>query len=521
MLRNWRFWILALLQLGPPGVLIWMGFLWLNERDWGLYGFLGWLVCGIAFGFLVVRWTRSRNPVLPPIDWDAPRTFAPRDRQAWEVVQAEAEQADTVPMETLISGDIYVDTGRRLAEKIAAHYHPDSGQPVTRVAVVDILTALELAAEDLGRLCREVPGGDMVTPSHWKTAAQAANYISKANEIYNYILPFFQPAVGLVRLGTQKLMMQPAWKNMQQNLLRWFFRAYVNRLGTHLIELYSGRLAIGADQYRRLTGRSPARGLGEGESGPANLVIAVAGARDSGKSALIAALESARQRALPAVKERLEQAGFDESLAEHLKSADLVEVDSYTVHDTEVARDRYTRRDAVAEAVECDLLLLVVDGRRADAGPEAKFIEAWLDWYAKQHHREVPPALAVVTGADRPELAGEPEPQGTGVRAVVTRSAREAALKARVESIRRALPPAIVDVIPVGLGAAPPIGVEDRLLPEVAALMHRAEKVGLIRYLHHHAARSKARRFLGQVGRQGRRLFGALRPSRKKSNAGG
>ena len=40
---------------------------------------------------------------------------------------------------------------------------------------------------------------------------------------------------------------------MQQNMLRWFYQAYVNRLGAHLIELLSGRLAIGADQYRRLT----------------------------------------------------------------------------------------------------------------------------------------------------------------------------------------------------------------------------------------------------------------------------
>ena len=40
-------------------------------------------------------------------------------------------------------------------------------------------------------------------------------------------------------------MARPAWRNMQQNLLRWFYRAYVNRLGTHLIELYSGRLSIG------------------------------------------------------------------------------------------------------------------------------------------------------------------------------------------------------------------------------------------------------------------------------------
>ncbi|HEY1280923.1 MAG TPA: ATP-binding domain-containing protein, partial [Acidimicrobiales bacterium] len=61
----------------------------------------------------------------------------------------------------------------------------------------------------------------------------------------------------------------------------------------HLIELYSGRLVIGADQYRRLTRRS-ARAAEAIESELAHLVVAVAGARGSGKSSLIAALEQGR-----------------------------------------------------------------------------------------------------------------------------------------------------------------------------------------------------------------------------------
>src|SRR5262249_632153 len=132
-------------------------------------------------------------------------------------------------------------------------YHPMATDPIERVPVVEFLTALELAADDLTGLCRQVPGGDMLTAGHWKQAVQVAGYLQKANDIYSYLLPIFSPVTGLVRLGTQKVMVTPAWKNMQQNLLRWFFRAYVNRLGMHLIELYSGRLAIGADQYRRLT----------------------------------------------------------------------------------------------------------------------------------------------------------------------------------------------------------------------------------------------------------------------------
>ena len=80
-----------------------------------------------------------------------------------------------------------------------------------------------------------------------------------ANDLYAYVSPFLNPITGLTRLGTREWIVKPAWKSMQQNVLRWFFEAYVNRLGMHLIELLSGRLAIGAHQYRRLTRRPAAR----------------------------------------------------------------------------------------------------------------------------------------------------------------------------------------------------------------------------------------------------------------------
>ena len=96
----------------------------------------------------------------------------------------------------------------------------------------------------------------MITLSHWRRAVQLSDYISRANDLYSMISPILNPLSGLARLGTREFLVKPAWKNMQQNVLRWFYQAYVNRLGLHLIELMSGRLAIGAEQYRRLTRRS-------------------------------------------------------------------------------------------------------------------------------------------------------------------------------------------------------------------------------------------------------------------------
>ncbi|MDB5353138.1 MAG: putative GTPase [Planctomycetota bacterium] len=502
MIRSWRFWVLFVLLVGPVVAYVGFGALWLTRKGWIFYAFSIWVTAGVIFGYLLVRWTKGREAVLPPIDWDSPRTFTPLDRHAWTLVEAEAELGDGLAMDALSELDTYVNTGKRLSLRLAAHYHPLSNDAIEHVPVVHILTALELAAEDLSNLCREIPGGDMVTPAHWKKAVQAAGFFSKANEIYGYLLPLFQPATGLVRLGTQKLMVQPAWKNMQQNVLRWFYRAYVNRLGIHLIELYSGRLAIGAEHYRKLTRK---RGVhATTDISPPTLDIAVVGARGSGRSSLIAALDRARHKDLSAVRGRLEADGFDESLADLLMTAEWVKAPDYTIHpDAETARDRATRRDVLKHVVRADLVLMTIDARRENLGPDLKFLEDWSAYFAKNSSSEAPPLVVVLTEADR---LVEPGSNGHNMDSLV---------RAKVEAVRKRMPASVVEVIPVGLGTDPPTGISDRLLLTLAPLLERSEKIAVIRHMQDYTARSKARRLFGQIGTQGKRLFQSIRSVRK------
>ena len=515
MIGNWRTWVLMVLFVGPIAAYIGLGALWLFERGWGLYAFAIWATAGTVSAFLANKWTRSKRTILPPIDWDDPHTFAPFDRQAWDLVEEEATLADAVPIEELSKPEIYIDTGRRLARRLAAHYAPLSHDPIENVPVIELMTALELAAEDLTRLCRQVPGGDLVTPAHWKRAVQAAEYLNWANEVYTWVLPIFQPMTGLVRLGAQKWMVQPAWKNMQQNLLRWFFQAYVNRLGAHLVELYSGRLSIGADHYRRLTRRAKAgasAGAGVGSDGHQELTIVVAGARGSGKSKLIEAIEAVRSGDLHAVRDRLKAVGFDEALSDRLRSAQLVEAPGYTSHPGgENARDRSTRRAAVEAAVDADLLLLVVDANRDDSTADARFAQAWDRWHVEHPALETPPAMVVVTGCDRETLPGAWRPPHDWARG---QSARESAVRSRIEALRSALPPSLVEVVAVGLGPETPYGLLETLLPALASQIHRAERASLIRHLHRASTRSKAGRLVSQVGQRGRKAWDDIKTRR-------
>lgn len=506
MLRHWRAWVLVVLLVGPVLAYIGFGALWLLERGWLLVAGALWIASGIVFAVLAARWTRAKRELLPPLDWDAPQTFSQFDRDAWKIVEEEAEQGDVLDQDALSGIDIYVETGRRLTRRLAQHYHPLSSDPIEHVPVVELLTALELAADDLNGLCRQVPGGDMVTPAHWKRAVQVAGYLQRANDIYSYLLPIFSPVTGLVRLGTQQWMVKPAWKNMQQNLLRWFFRAYVNRLGTHLVELYSGRLAIGAQRYRQLT-RKTARTVEAINGELEGITIAVAGARDAGKTRLIGALEQARSGDLTLARARLASLGLDETWLDRLKSVRWVEVPGYTVTPGgESARDRATRQDAVQAAVDADLLLLVIDGRRESHTADIAFAQAWDRWYIEHPGLDVPPALAVVTAVDTPEFGagGEWKPPYQWTQG---RGKREEAVRARLESLRATLPPTFRELVAVGLPENAPFGTVELLLPALSSLMHLAERTAVIRHLHRVSTRSKARRLVSQVGEHGRALW--------------
>ena len=182
-----------------------------------------------------------------------------------------------------------------------------------------------------------------------------------------FVLPFLNPVTGLTRLGTREWIVKPAWKSMQQNVLRWFYQAYVNRLGMHLIELLSGRLAIGAAQYRRLTRRPhatlPAGSTRSWSRSPFSSPVA-----HRGRQVTIDRDDSRRLFGRPnLVKARLATLGLDSSSLDRLEGARWIESSGYPVSAAaESRRDRASRQAAISAAADCDLLVLVVDGCQPD-----------------------------------------------------------------------------------------------------------------------------------------------------------
>ena len=102
---------------------------------------------------------------------------------------------------------------------------------------------------------------------------------------------------------------------LQENLLLWFYTAFVHRLGTYLIDLNSGRLRVGAQRYRELLAAGiPAAHAGRPGNAAADIAarqraqvrqvtLTLMGQVKAGKSSLINALlgeQRARTDVLPA-----------------------------------------------------------------------------------------------------------------------------------------------------------------------------------------------------------------------------
>jgi uncharacterized protein len=516
-LKQWRSWVLALLLVGPVLIYMTFGMIWLYQRGWVILSVATtlWVVAGIAFSILAARWTKSSHPMMPPLDWESPQTFGPLDRDAWKIVQDAADQGENLTFEALLDVDCYINSGRDLFHRLAVHYHPLASNPIDDVPLVELMTALELAAEDLARLCRQLPGGDLITLSHWRKAVQVAGYISKANDLYSYLLPFLSPVGGLARWGSREWIVKPAWKSMQQNMLRWFYQAYVNRLGTHFIELLSGRLAIGADQYRRLTRKSHLLPQAENEERLA-LTIVVDGSSPTEKSRLVARLREACHGDLTLLKARLAGFSIEPDLLERLREVHWVEAPDYTKWtDAEGRRDRARRQVAVEAAVQGDMLILVIDGRQKNDQADVAFAQAWDRWFIEHPRSEVPPALVAVTAVEAPEFGESWHPPydwsaGHGP--------RETAIRARIDALRSVLPPSFGEFVAVGLSDQMPYGVVEHLLPALAMRLPRAERTALLRRLHEMGGRSKVGRLVRQLGHQGRSLWGNLR-ARKKTGS--
>jgi predicted GTPase len=498
-MSQWRLLLIAVFLAAPVAALAVIGsaYLW-REHLW-LYVWWPLFACMALGYYLAWHWQRRRK-LLPAPEAAPPRHWTERDRQAWKLVEARAEAAVKLHPDKFTNFNFYVATGQDMALELARFYHPGAEDPIGQLTIPEMLAVVELASRDLAELVdRYLPGGHLLTINHFRQARQAAEWYGSASNVLWLVSAVFSPVNTAVRYIASQAGLSRPWQMLQQNLLVWFYTAYVHRLGTYLIDLNSGRLRVGARRYRALLEGAQndvqsAESQAEADAADRvrSVTITLLGQVKAGKSSLINALlgeQRALSDVLPATAEveryELQPPGVPTRLV-------LLDTVGYGHAGPEADQLRTTQETAQ----NSDLLLLALHARNPARQADAAMLKALRDWFAARPELRMPPILGVVTHIDllSPALEWAPpydwhEP---------TRP-KEKQIAAALDAVREQLGEYLAAIVPVCTAPGKVFGVEESLLPAITGLLDEGHAVGLLRCIRAEIDTGKVRRVFRQL----------------------
>jgi predicted GTPase len=392
--------------------------------------------------------------------------------------------------------------------ELARFYHPGAADPVASLTIPEMLAVVELAAHDLAEMVEQyLPGGHLLTVKDWRNARKAVDWYQTANNVYWAISSIFSPINTAARYAASKVGLERPFQMLQRNLLYWFYGAYVQRLGTYLIDLNSGRLRVGAKRYRELMAQHTAQAapsadgaalVSDGMAGvdPAEQIhrvtITLMGQVKAGKSSLINALlgeEKARVDVVPATSEITRY----ELRAEGITTR-LVLLDTVGFAHTGPKEDQLRATQEAAQ--ESDLLLLVLHARNPARQADLEMLQALQTWFKARADLKVPPIVGVLTHIDllSPSLEWEPPYDWQKP----TRP-KEQHIAEALHVVREQLGEYLTGVVPVCTAPGKVYGIQEWLLPVVAELLDQAHAVALLRCLRAEADTGKIRKVFDQL----------------------
>lgn len=472
-MSRWRLATLAILFLLPVAFLVGVGGYALYHTGWAVYTW--WPLAGCFALAYVLAWYWHRHRTLVP-EPDATRShWTDRDKAAWELVRKRAEQVKNLPVDKLAEPGTYIDDARTLADELARHYHPKAADPFSRVTVPELLTVIELATHDLSAMVDDyLPGGHLMTIGDWRRANKAVDWYKRSRTAYWLVSALFDPLSTGVRFAASQVGISQPLDALQQDLVDWLFVAYLHRLGAYLIELYSGRLKVGADRYRDLTTASAT----------APVTLALFGQVKAGKSSLVNALTTAQLADGPSQRQAVVDALPATSSVNRYRakspdgSGELIVLDTVGyAHEGPRADDRHATEAAAREA---DALILVLHARTAARAADVAMLARLNEFFAGRPDLKRPPLIAVLTHADllSPSLEWSPPYDWQG-----GSRAKEKSMADAVAAARAALGEAIDAVVPVCTAESRVWNVTEGLVPLLAARLDEARATALVRAL--------------------------------------
>ena len=280
-MSRWRIAVVVLLIAVPFVLLAAAGSYYLLWRlGWGFYLWWPMAAC-LSLGYLLAWYWQHKRQLLRPVDFQPPLHWTNRDRQAWQLVEARAKAAAQIDTARLGEIDFYVNAAKEMAAELAHFYNPRSQDPVGPLTIPEILAVLEFSAHDLADLVDQyLPGGHLLTINDWRLARQATGWYRQASNAYWLVSALFSPLETGVRYVASRTGLTHSLQKLQDNLLVWFYMAFVQRTGNYLIDLYSGRLRVGAPRYRELMEKLAANTRSRSQAGERDQTLADADSVD-------------------------------------------------------------------------------------------------------------------------------------------------------------------------------------------------------------------------------------------------
>jgi len=471
--QRWRLWVLGACVGLPLLVFGVTGALWLYEHHWLKWVGLAFL-CGEAlFLWLVRRWSRADAALLPQPSAIAPPTFAPRDEAAWALVQEYLDRIDRGDI--LFEGvEQFLTLGREILERVAAHYNPDKREPLLAIPVPLLFRALEETAHDLAQATAALPLAHRITIGDAMRGYRLHQKILPAYRVYRLLYPLFNWHNALF----QRLVTDRLFDLTKQTLNQWLLKWYVDRVGYHAIELYSGKLLL-----TRQFGPSPppfsatAEPLGPFQAGTADpLRILMLGQLKAGKSSLVNALFGATPAATDVLPMTARVTSY---ILDRPELGDTVVIsDMGGYEDPSVPRERLEA--ALAEARRADLLFLVLSAVNVAREPDRRLLSQLRDYFATQPALRPPPVVVILTHIDvlRPRREWAPP-----YNIVSPDSAKAHAIRGALHAVSTdlQLPPELI--VPVCLLPERLYNVEEALVPLLVQVLPDAKRTLLLRSL--------------------------------------
>jgi len=463
----------------------------------------------------LLGWYWQRGKRLLDVDFTPPLHWTGRDREAWLLVEARAKAGVKLSADQLSAVPFYVEEVQALAIELARFYHPRSEDPIGALTIPAMLAVVELAAHDLAEMVDEyLPGGHLLTVDNWRQAKKISDWYQAANNVYWLIAGLFNPIGTGVRYAASQAGLSRPLQMLQENLLLWFYTAYLHRLGTYLIDLNSGRLRVGAARYRALlqqhrAGPLPSVRAGKASEEPdaADLVkrvtLTVMGQVKAGKSSLINAVlgeQRARTDVVPATTEITRYELQPEGIPTRLVLLDTV---GYGHAGPKADQLRATQE----AAQQSDLLFLVLHATNPARQADLEMLEALRQWFDARPDLKMPPVLGVLTHIDllRPSLEWAPPYDW-----LKPNRPKEQQIAQAVAAAREQLDKYLAGVVPVCAAPQKAYGMAEWVLPALAELLDQAHAVALLRCLRGEADVGKARKVFYQMLAAGKELVKAL-----------